>query len=719
MNALSVLQISLPQTNEYTSESAASLLSSLAHIPQRSLFSKLLSLAGSTSPLKFSLEIVSLGQAVKFYMTVPEDQEAYFESQIMAAYPLASITKEREDYLASCLSLPGLNMGQLKLAYSNYYPLKIYTDFKDVDPLSSILGVFSKTGPNDFLLVQVVCQPAGSSWQKKARGYLEKEILDSSGKVKSKSDKGIIEEKISQIGFKTALRFLSNNRLLLNSLVNSFSIFSRGDGNTFTFQAPFFWQKKSFLKAIGERSFKFFPRGNILAVNEIATLWHLPNADIKIPNIVWAKTVISDPPANLPVATGNPEEQSQINFIARTNFKNKITTFGIKKNDRRRHMYSVGKTGTGKSTLLANMAISDMRNREGLAVFDPHGDLCEILLDYIPSYRIGDVCYFDPSDIGNQPSLNILEVKNPAHRELVASGIVSIFYKLYSYSWGPRLEHILRNTLLSLLEIPNTTLAQVPEILTNQGLRKSVIERLQDPVLKNFWLSEFNQMNDQQRTEAIAPILNKVGQYISSPTIRGIVGKPYSTIDLEKIMNEGKILLVNLSQGKLGEDNAALLGAMLITKFQLAAMSRVNVPEAQRRDFFLYIDEFQNFATNSFIKILSEARKFRLNLILTNQYIGQLSEEIQKAIFGNVGSLISFSVGAEDAKILSREFSEKYSEKDLVELSNFEIIAKLAIDNETSRPFFAQTLPLPRCSNQNREKVLRLSREKYRSKQPL
>jgi hypothetical protein len=716
MNALSVLQISVPQTNEYTSESAASLLSSLAHIPERSLMSKLFSLSAKTSPLKFSLEIAVVNQAVKFYVVVPEDQEAYFESQLLGSYPLASITKEREDYLCPVGNLSGLNLGQLKLAYSSYYPLKTYTDFKDVDPLSSILSVFSKASPSDVLMVQLVCQPAGSSWQKKARGYLEKEILDSSGKVKPKSDKGVIEEKISQIGFKVVLRFLSNNSTLMNSLANSFSILSRGDGNVFAFSAPYFWQKKGFLKAVCERNFNLAPKGNILTTNEIATIWHMPNMNIKIPNIVWGKIMISEPPANLPVATDNEEEQAKINFIARTNYKNKITTFGIKRNDRRRHMYSIGKTGTGKSTLLANMAISDMRNREGLAVFDPHGDLCETLLDYVPSYRINDVCYFDPSDLANQPALNILQVENPAHRELIASGIVSIFQKLYSYSWGPRLEHILRNTLLSLLEIPNTTLVQVPEILTNLAYRRSIIERINDPVLKNFWLGEFNQMSDQQRNEAIAPILNKVGQYISSPTIRGIVGKPYSTIDLAKIMNEGKILLVNLSQGKLGEDNAALLGAMLITKFQLAAMSRVNLPENERRDFFLYIDEFQNFATMSFIKILSEARKYRLNLILANQYMGQLSEEIQKAIFGNVGSLIAFGVGAEDAKILSREFSEKFTETDLVGMSNFEIIAKLAIDNETTKPFFAQTLPLPRCINQNREKVIKLSNEKYRSK---
>lgn len=706
------MQINVPQENEYTPESAVSLLSSFASVPKPSFFSKIFS-SGKKKSLNFSLEIVAQNQLVKFYLVVPGDQVPYFESQLLGAYPLATVVQEYEDYFKEAQKISNLHFGHLKLSHSNYYPLKTYLDFTDVDPLSSILSVFSKAKPEDFMMAQYVCSPAGSSWQKSARKYLDRGILDSEGKTKPLPDAKVIESKITQIGYKVTMRFVANNQALLTSLSNSFSIFSKGDGNNFTYSSPFFWQKKSFLKAVSERSQAVSPV-NILTVNEIASFWHMPNVNIKIPNISWTKSVISEPPQNLPVAEGS--EEGTTNFIARSVFKNKVTTFGIKRKDRRRHMYVIGKTGTGKSTLLANMAIADMRNREGMAVFDPHGDLSEILLNYVPSYRINDVCYLDPSDINNLPSINILEVPNPVHRELVASGIVSIFYKLYSYSWGPRLEHILRNTLLSLLEIPNTTLIQVPEILTSNGYRKSVVARLSDPVLKNFWENEFNVMSEQQRIEAIAPILNKVGQYIASPTIRNIIGKPYSTIDLEKIMNEGKILIVNLSQGKLGEDNAALLGAMLITKFQLAAMNRVNIPEEERRDFFLYIDEFQNFATQSFIKILSEARKFRLDLLLTNQYIGQLSEEIQKAIFGNVGTLISFGVGAADAQILTKEFSEKYTAADLVNLSNFDVIMKLAVDNETSKPFFAHTLPLPRCINQNREKVLKISREKFRGK---
>jgi hypothetical protein len=376
----------------------------------------------------------------------------------------------------------------------------------------------------------------------------------------------------------------------------------------------------------------------------------------------------------------------------------------------------MGKTGTGKSTMIANMAINDMKNGEGMAVIDPHGDLCDILLDYIPSHRINDVAYLDPSDIEYPFHLNPLEMKNEAYRELIASGIVSIFYKLYHYSWGPRLEYILRNTILTLLHVPNSTLLQVPELLTDERYRERIVEKLDDRVLRNFWVNEFAKMSPQMKSEAVSPILNKVGQFLSSQTIRNIVGSPTSTVDLEEMMNQGKIVIVNLSQGKLGEDNSALLGAMIITKMQLAAMNRVYVGESERRDFYLYVDEFQNFATQSFIKILSEARKYRLNLALANQYIGQIEEEVQSAIFGNAGSMVTFSVGAADARLMSREFGEKYEEAELVGLGNYQIVLKLAIDNHTTSPFSATTLPLPKSRNQNREKVIRSSRQRYAKK---
>ncbi len=522
------------------------------------------------------------------------------------------------------------------------------------------------------------------------------------------------------MGFSAALRIIAvgankeRAKTLMQSVAGSYGVFTLGGGNNLLLSEPPFWQRAKLERATLSRGSDPAPRNQILGSAELATLWHPPGMTLSmIKNISWGSTLASDAPENLPIATGQEEEKSDINFFGRTEFRNKVTTFGIKKEDRRKHVYVIGKTGTGKSTMIANMAINDMRNGEGLAVIDPHGDLTDILLDYVPSFRINDVALLDPSDSQYPFHLNPLEISNPTFRELVASGIVSIFYKLYHNSWGPRLEYILRNTILTLTHVPQATLLQVPELLTNEGYRAKTIEKLPDRVLQNFWLNEFNKMSPQMRSEATSPILNKVGQFLSSQTIRNIIGHPVSTINLESMMNEGKIILANLSQGKLGEDNSALLGAMLITKMQLAAMNRVYVAESARRDFYLYVDEFQNFATSSFVKILSEARKYRLCLSLANQYIGQIDEEVAMAIFGNAGSLVSFCVGAADARMLAREFGEKYEEGELVGLGNYQTLLKLSIDNHTSRPFSATTLPLSRSKNQNRDKVIGGSRERY------
>ena len=326
---------------------------------------------------------------------------------------------------------------------------------------------------------------------------------------------------------------------------------------------------------------------------------------------------------------------------------------------------------------------------------------------------MNDVVYLEPFDTARPFALNVLEIHNKQHKDLVTSGIVSIFSKLYKDSWGPRLEYILRNVISTLLEVEGSTLPDVLPLLSQSEFRRKIVSQLKDEVLISFWEKEFEKMPDKLRSEAISPIQNKVGQFVTSQMIRNILGKPKSTINLEEIMNSGKILILNLSQGKLGEDNAALLGAMFITQIQLAAMNRSFVKEEDRRDFFMYVDEFQNFATSSFIKILSEARKYRLSLTLTNQYIEQLDEDIERAIFGNIGSLISFVVGARDAYALSKEYGELYEENDLVSLGKYEIIIKLCIDNMTSKPFPATTLPLPALLNNNREAIIRLSKEKF------
>ncbi len=414
-------------------------------------------------------------------------------------------------------------------------------------------------------------------------------------------------------------------------------------------------------------------------------------------------------------------QQDDITIFAQTNFRNQFKKFGIKRDDRRRHMYLVGKTGMGKSTMLENMIISDINANKGVAVIDPHGDLVEKIIQYIPNNRINDVIFFNPSDIEYPIAFNVVEKVQPEYRYLIASGLLGVFKKLWADSWGPRLEYILRNALLAILDFPDSTLLGVTRMLSDKSYRKKVIEKVQDPVVKSFWKVEFAGYADKFAAEAIAPIQNKVGQFLSSSLIRNIVGQVKSSIDLREIMDKGKILVLNLSKGRIGEDNSALLGAMMITKIQLAAMSRVDIPEEQRRDFYLYVDEFQNFATESFANILSEARKYRLNLIMAHQYIEQLDEKVMASVFGNVGTIISFRVGAMDAEELAKEFMPNFNEEDLINLPKYNIYLKLMIDGITSHAFSAVGLPPHREDEKtgNLEKIIKISRERYTKKREI
>lgn len=406
-------------------------------------------------------------------------------------------------------------------------------------------------------------------------------------------------------------------------------------------------------------------------------------------------------------------------YFGRTDFRNTNRLFGIRREDRRQHMYLVGKTGTGKSVLINNLVVQDIANGEGLCVIDPHGDLVESIVAKVPEERVNDVIYFNPADTDYHIGFNVLELPDQKYKHLVASGLMSIFTKIWANTWSARMEYILNNAILALLETPGSTLLGIMRLLVDKDYRQKVIQNVTDPVVKAFWIHEYEGWRDQYRNEAIAPIQNKVGQFLSTALIRNVVGQSKSTIDIFELMNTGKIFLVNLSKGRLGEDNSALLGAMLITKIQLSAMERVRIPEEERVDFYLYVDEFQNFATDSFASILSEARKYRLNLIVAHQYTGQLvtdiSTKVRDAIFGNVGTVIVFRVGASDAEFLEKEFEPELMPQDMVNLPNYCVYLKLMVNGVTSRPFSAQTLPPfnVKLSSVNAERIIQNSRKRY------
>lgn len=408
------------------------------------------------------------------------------------------------------------------------------------------------------------------------------------------------------------------------------------------------------------------------------------------------------------------DHENEVTVFAATNFRSEPRKFGIKTDDRRRHMYVIGKTGMGKTTLLENMVLSDIYAGHGVTYVDPHGDTARKLLDYIPSHRINDVVYFNPADLEHPTGFNILESVDDDKKHLVAAGLMGVFKKIWPDVWSARMEYILLNTIMALLDYPGATLMGMNRLLSDKEFRKKVVSVIQDPVVKMFWVKEFASFTEKYATEAVAPVQNKIGQFLSAGIIRNIVSQTKSSIDFRDIMDNRKIFIVNLSKGAVGEENSRLLGAMIITRLQLAAMERVDIPnEEDRQDFYMYVDEFQNFATESFANILSEARKYRLNLIMAHQYIEQLDETVAAAIFGNVGTLISFRVGAADAEVIAKEFAPQFTEEDMVNLGKYDVYLKLMIDGASSQPFSASTLPPIAQKTGSMEKVIRVSRERY------
>ncbi len=708
------LQIRNPKDDETPIEAATQIFSSIlpSFLPWWKRF--------YIRPKIYSFELYLFAQTVYFYVTVPTPAETFMTSLVTSSFPNSVVVKTA-DPLEQILKTSYTSVGQV-VSSLYYLPTKTYQDFRDIDPMSSVLGFLSKRLPNEVAAIQILVTPACFPWADKTVAFAKQLIHDETAvKYVQNPQKLLMMKKASFQGGKALIRLLTGasqadlSYPLLVQLAGTFGSFSLGEGSQYGFKRRMFAPNRLINRVKKRSTYYFENRFQVLNAQELATIWHPPGFLLGgIKNIAWGKTLSGEPPENIPIAkSASEEEKKDTNYFATTEYKSEEQIFGIRTSDRRKHVYIMGKTGAGKSTLIANMAIDDIRKGRGVGIVDPHGDLSEIILDYIPNRRVNDVVYLEPFDTERPFHLNVLENKNRLHKDLIASGIVSIFYKLYAQSWGPRLEYILRNVIMTLLEIPNATLVDALSLLGDRNYRAKHIPGLQDQVIKDFWLREFDKMPDKLRAEAISPIQNKVGQFVSSQMIRNVIGSPKSTIDLDEIMNEGKILILNLSQGKLGEDNASLLGAMIITRIQLAAMSRAYAKEEDRKDFFLYVDEFQNFATGSFVKILSEARKYRLSLTMANQYIEQLELDIQRAIFGNIATLMTFVVGARDAYILSKEYGEIYSENDLVALGKYEIVLKLCIDGLSSAPFPAKTLPLPAVKNDNRAKIVKLSKEKW------
>lgn len=735
-----VMQILVPRENDKAALAAEQMFASIHGI-----------LADAQKcPDIISLEIVSTDEdGIRFYVVAPREISRFIEGQIYAQYPNADI-RYVQDYarIESVSSESFVTMGEVEMEKDFIFPIKTFRSF-EVDPLAGITGAMSELNKEEKVWLQILIRPVANYWQAKSKSYITairegkdpngggiiaalSKLLLNMGKALTESpdakpqkevvklepgqeeELSEIENKMLKLGFEFKIRVVSKaptqlrSEQMLRDVVASFKQFTTAHLNNLIHATPEKSGKELYDDYINR--FMASDEPDILNIEELASLYHLPNISVETPNIAWSRSRKLEPPMNLPRAT-----EDDVTIFGETDYRDTKVEFGLKRGDRVRHFYLLGKTGTGKSTLFKNMFISDVLAGDGACFVDPHGDTVEQLLDYIPPNRIEDVVYFNPTDVAHPIGFNLLELKDKSQRDLIADGVVEVFKKQFGDSWGPRLQYILTNTIATALEAQGTTLLAVIRLLMDQNYRKFILKQVDDPILYKFWTEEFAQMaqNSKLLSESVSPIQNKVGRFISSAVTRNIIGQVKSTIDLREIMDNQKILLVNLAQGRLGEETASLLGGMIITRLQATAMERVDIPEEERKDFFLYVDEFQNFATESFAKILSEARKYKLNLTMTNQYIDQLPLTVRQAIFGNVGTLGSFVVSQGDASILEKEFAPVVASDDLVSLDAYALYIKLCIDGMTSIPFSAKSLPVRYHKFGLKDEIIARSREKY------
>lgn len=694
-----ILKIAVPLKNEKGPLAAEQLYQSLHGI-----------LRGATKSVDhYSLEIVAAYHGIYFIVVCGQRYQKFIENQIYAQYPDAQIVRIN-DYTDTLRNNPGnIQITELGLSREFFLPIRTFQSF-EVDPLASITAAISKLEPGFEVWIQLLARPVDSSWHKVGINHITtiKGKTDSEGKKveidpAKQAELGEIEKKNTKVGFQFLIRILVKGpdaytvKLIMEDTEASFKQFQTAQFNSLgkseikisTFTRLFLGKRAGDrLNKIQKYALRFLDEreAGIVNIEEVASIYHLPNTSVQTPNIAWAKSRKLEYPLNIP--------RDNARIFGLTDYRNIHIPFGLKKEDRRRHMYLLGKTGTGKSTLLKNMIVGDILDGQGLAVIDPHGDLVEEILDLIPEHRIKDLVYLDPSDTEFPIGLNMLDLKEGESIDLLADGIVSVFKKFFDDSWGPRLQYILTNTIQTLLYCQNVSLLAVQRILVDKNYRSFLLKQVKDPFMQKFWSDEFDEIgkNPRMLAEAISPIQNKVGRFLASPMVRNMIGQIKSNIDLQDIMNNGKIFLVNLSQGKIGEENSSLLGGLIVTRLYTNAMQRAFMNKDERRDFYLYVDEFQNFATDTFIKILSEARKYGLNLIVTHQYIDQLSPEIQNSIFGNVGTLMNYVVGPQDAGRLEKEYSPHLTADDLVNLERFRLVLKMTIDGSQSAPFTALAL---------------------------
>lgn len=739
-----IFRVAVPRINDKTPLAAEQMFASLHGLYKDS----------GVVPI-LSFEMASDSRAgVVFYCIVPSTIASFIKTQVYAQYPNAEIV-EVEDYMQRSDewdSTAQVSAGEIILERPFIFPIKSFRDF-DVDPLAAIAGSISQLGLGEEAWIQVVTRPYPNKWQKISQSYIKsmregKNIFENKGwsinplkiivsilrffvegftpydpkapikpaaptviKLEHYQEEEIkkVELKAEKPGFQTVIRVLvkseSQERSLqmFDGIVASFRQYATAHLNTLILNTAkssgdvYYEMRQRFINEV---------QADILTIEELASLFHLPNTIAGESSVFYSTTGKLPPPADL--------EPEQGVIFAETDYRGDNRVFGIKKHDHRRHMYIIGKSGTGKSSLMKNMIVADIHAGEGVGLIDPHGELADFILDYIPEDRIDDVVYFNPGDLEFPIGFNPLYIKDKNQRDLVADGILAVFKKYFD-SWGPRLEYLLYNCILTVLESEGTTFLSIQRMLVDRAYRKRVLGPVKDPIILRFWRDEFAAIEENKKliAEAISPIQNKIGRYLSPRIMRNILGQVKSKVDIRDIIDNKKIFIINLAKGKIGEENSALLGGLLITRLFTTAMERADLPEEARQDFSLYIDEFQSFTTDSFVNILSETRKYHLGLTMAHQFIEQLPMSLRAGIFGNVGTMLAFSVGQKDAFALSQEFAPYVTAEDFLSLPNRHAYMRMVINDRISEPFSVKSLMFRYEPSGYKEVIKELSRQKY------
>jgi hypothetical protein len=689
---------------------------------------------------EMAFEIVAKDGQISFYVAAPRTLRQFVEQTLSAAYPDAHI-EETEDY--NVFSPTGVILGaQLAFKRLNAFPIKTYRGIEK-DPLNALTNAISKIPEGEGATFQFVVRAAPSSWRASgmriARAMQDGMTMDEAIRGKKKETpkpgeaprerrlsqaeeqtvKGL-EEKASKAGMEANVRLVVSGadaeaaQTTLQNMLNAFAPFNIYEyGNSFEKRVP-----RSKAKLIRRFIARGFDEHAKLIVNaeEMASLWHLPTPWTDTPNIRWLGAR-SAPVPNAVAKSAQEGGQIELGF---NSYRGVKTPVWIKEADRQRHMYVMGKSGSGKSQLIARCAIQDIVAGRGVAVVDPHGDLVDHILANVPRERADDVVYFCPADLDRPMGLNMLEAKDEALKDFAVQEMIAIFYKLFPPEMiGPMFEHNMRNVMLTLMSDPENpgTIAEIPRMFSDEEFQKSWVAKVKDPVVRSFWENEMAKTSDFHKSEMLGYLISKVGRFVENEMMRNIIGQPHSSFDFREVMDEGKILLVNLSKGRTGDVNAELLGLIIVSKLQMAALARADMPESQRRDFYLYIDEFQNFITDSIATILSEARKYRLDLTIAHQYIGQLVKnndtKIKDAVFGNVGTMMVARIGPEDVDTLEKVYGPEFSGYDLQNSAKFSWYVKMIVDNAQQKPFTMGFAPPPAGDIELAAAMKELSRLKY------